>query len=112
MPLLAAVLMLLAMAGCAQTTVAESSSPLSGSWEDAYGLTGYVFADDGTCKIKALNLGTFTGTYQVQGDKITIRYQILAKAVQDSYAYRIEHSTLYLGDTAYHRPSNSGGLFG
>jgi hypothetical protein len=59
---------------CAGCNTAPPSEPGSivGVWKDTYGLTEYRFNSDGTMKIEALNLGSFKGTYSIEGSKITI----------------------------------------
>ena len=50
-----------------------SSSPIIGTWKDeATGLMTIEFKDDGTLSVSALGQ-TQTGTYQVDGDKITTK---------------------------------------
>lgn len=98
--LLTAVLLLLAGCGTRQTRNADS---IVGTWKDSYGLTEYKFEDGGKMKIEALNLGSFRGTYQIDGDKISIEYQVALSKVQDSYTMKLDGNTLYLNDKVFTR---------
>lgn len=98
--LLAALLLL-----CAGCKAAPKPGPdqIAGIWKDSYGLTEYRFNQDGTMKIEALNFGSFKGTYSIQGSQITIQYKIVVKDVKDTYDFRIDGDTLYLGDEEFRR---------
>lgn len=100
-----ALVMILSFAGC--TTVEASTSPnnIVGVWKDTYGLTKYQFQPDGKMKIQALNLGSFQGTYEIDGDHITIQYRILIKNVKDTYQMKLEGNTLYLNKNQFTRKS-------
>jgi hypothetical protein len=53
-------------------------------------------------KMEALNHG-FKGTYQVDGDKITIQYHVLMKDVNDTYTLKLDGDTMYLNDDKFTR---------
>lgn len=98
--LLAALLLL--CAGCKAAPNSNSDS-INGVWKDSYGLTEYRFSSNGTMKIEALNLGSFKGTYLIQGSQIIIQYKVLVKSVKETYDFRIDGDTLYLNDQEFKR---------
>lgn len=101
---LLAVLLMLSFSGCeAVQTTAVPGDTILGSWKDNCGLTAYQFEQDGKMKLEALNLGSFQGTYQIDGDKITIEYKILVKNVKDTYKFHLDGNTMYLNDTCFSR---------
>lgn len=100
--LLLMLLLLLPVMGCKarQGTAADS---LIGTWKDNYGLTEYKFENGGRMKIQALNLGSFKGTYRVNGDKITIQYHVLVQNVKDTYTLQVSGNTMYLDKNQFTR---------
>lgn len=100
--LLLAVFVLVAFCGCGRKNAAPAES-LVGTWKDSYGLTEYEFKSDGKMKIAALNLGSCSGTYAVNGDKISIRYRVLIKDVKDVYTIRLNGDTLYMDKNKFTR---------
>ena len=40
--------------------------------------------------------GTYTGTYSVEGDQLTIRYSAFGKAITDVYTFSVENNALVL----------------
>ena len=102
MVLLAAFL-LLSLTGCKTVTVNTHSDSIIGTWKDSYGLTEYKFEQDGKMKIQALDFGSFKGTYQIDGDKITIEYRIVVKDVKDTYKLKLDGNTMYLNDNQFTR---------
>lgn len=100
--LLLILLLLLPLMGCkARQAVAADS--LIGTWKDNYGLTEYKFENGGKMRIQALNLGSFKGTYQVSGNKITIQYRVLVENVKDTYTLKISGNTMYLDKNQFTR---------
>ena len=99
--LLAAVLLLL-FAGCKSAPQPEPNQ-IDGVWKDSCGLTEYKFSSDGTMKMEALNLGSFKGTYRVQGSQITLRYKVVVKNVKETYKFRVDGDTLYLNNRKFRR---------
>ncbi len=97
-----AVLLLLAASGCRRLPQ-QTPDSIIGTWKDVYGLTEYQFSSGGSMRIAALNLGSFKGTYQVSGNKISMRYRIVVKVVNETYSYRIDGDTLYLNDNKFTR---------
>jgi hypothetical protein len=100
--ILLAVLLLLISSGCRAAPVNTDQS-LVGTWKDSYGLTQYRFDSDGAMRLEALKLGSFKGTYEVSGNQVTIRYRVMVKDVKDTYPYRIDGNTLYLGKNKFTR---------
>lgn len=94
--------LLLLCAGCKAAPKPEPDK-ITGVWKDSYGLTEYRFNPNGTMKIEALNLGSFQGTYSIQGSQITIQYKIVVKKVKETYEFRIDGDTLYLDDQEFTR---------
>ncbi len=78
------------------------SGSLVGTWKDDYGLTEYQFEDSGTMKIQALSLGSFRGTYKLNGDKITLHYRVLAKDVNDTYQVKSTETVCISTETNSH----------
>lgn len=97
------VLLLLSLAGCAAVPASAGGDDITGAWKDAYGLTEYQFEPDGKMKIEALNLGSFKGSYRMDGGKITIQYRVLLKDVTDTYRVRIDGNSMYLDDNCFAR---------
>ncbi len=100
--LLLAALLLAPAAGCGSVP-ASSGGGLVGTWKDACGLTEYRFEPGGGLRLKALSFGRFRGTYRTEGDRITIRYRVLGREVDDTYTLRLEGNTLYLNDGEFVR---------
>ena len=100
---LTVVLLLLAASGCRRLPQQQTPDSIIGTWKDSYGLTEYQFSSGGVLRIEALNLGSFKGTYQVSGDKVTIRYRVVVKDVNETYTYRIDGDSLYLNDNKFTR---------
>ena len=79
---------------------------LYGKWSDSSGMSGYEFKEDGSVEITYVNFvvpvvnmpinGTYTGTYIVNGDKVTITASIYSKTVVDEYTFSVSGNTLSL----------------
>ncbi|MFU0831921.1 MAG: DUF5640 domain-containing protein [Oscillospiraceae bacterium] len=93
---------LLLLSGC-KTAPPSKSDSIAGVWKDTCGLTEYRFHADGTMKMKVLNLGSFRGTYNIQGSEITIEYKIMVKNVKDVYSFQLDGDTLYLNKQKFLR---------
>ena len=77
---------------------------LQGLWEDDYGLSSYEF-DDGDVTIGALGM-TFDGTYEIDGDKLTITYEVMGYDTTLEYTFEVNGDELTLTDS-----SNSTGVY-
>lgn len=99
---LLAAFLLLSLAGC-KAAPAPNHNSIIGTWKDSYGLTQYKFEQDGKMKLEALDLGSFKGTYQIDGDQITIQYRIVIKEIKDTYQLRLDGNTMYLDDKQFTR---------
>jgi len=88
--------------GCSSAK-ANAPDSIEGMWQDSYGFTEYKFEPNGKAKVKVLNLGSFSGSYKVSDDKITIKYRVMIKDVNDTYKYKIDGDTLYLDDKKFTR---------
>lgn len=100
--------MFLLLSGC-KTVTANASGTIAGKWKDSYGLTEYRFDTGGKVEIKALNLGSFNGTYKIDGDKITIEYRVVLKDVKDTYTFKLDGDTMYLDNNEFTRVEDSDG---
>lgn len=99
--LLLTALLLITASGCGAKHVSADS--LVGTWKDDYGLTEYKFEDNGEMKIQALNLGSFKGTYEVSGDRITMHYHVLLNDVNDTYTLKVNGNKMYLDKNQFTR---------
>ncbi len=95
------VLLLLASSGCGAK--AASSNSLLGTWKDDYGLTEYQFEGSGKMKLHALSLGSFRGTYKLNGDRITLHYRVLTKDVDSTYRLKVSGNSMYLDKNKFTR---------
>ncbi len=100
---LLAVCLLLSLAGCKTVAANANADSIVGTWKDSYGLTEYKFEQNGKMKIEALNLGSFKGTYQIDGDQITIEYRVVVKDVKDTYQLKLDGNTMYLNENQFTR---------
>lgn len=81
---------------------------LIGSWTDNANFSGYEFMKDGIMKVTYFNMellelddvisGTYTGTYTLDGNKLTVNYTIYSKAITKSYKVKVDENTLTLKD--------------
>ncbi|MDD6022162.1 MAG: hypothetical protein ACI4GA_01805 [Acutalibacteraceae bacterium] len=79
-----------------------------GSWTDNANFSGYEFLPDGIIKVTYFNMetldledvisGTYTGTYELDGNNLTINYTIYSKAVTKSFKVKVDENTLTLTD--------------
>jgi hypothetical protein len=99
--LLLTLLLLLSSAGCGAKTAV--SGGLVGTWKDDYGLTEYRFEDGGKMKLQALSLGSFHGTYKVDGSRITLHYRVLTKDVNGTYTLKVSGNKMYLDKNRFTR---------
>lgn len=88
---------------------AESISDLLlGAWTDNANFSGYEFFENNTMKVTYFNMasigledvieGTYSGTYTLNGDELTVSYTIYSKAVTKSYKVKVDENTLTLAD--------------
>jgi hypothetical protein len=92
-------------AGTGSSTYATAED-LRGKWRDSTGTNGYNFKEGGIVELTLVNFtvpvinmpinGTYNGTYQVDGDKLTIRYSVFGKSITDVYRFSVEGGTLTL----------------
>lgn len=93
---------------------------LLGQWSDNANFSGYEFFDNGTMKVTYFNMavinledvieGTYTGTYTVDGDKLSVSYTIYSKAITKNYTFKVDENTLTLkegGDEAIYVRKNA-----
>lgn len=102
-PLLLAAVLLVQLCACAKKEAQFPAGSIVGLWKDAYGLTEYRFKGDGTMEIRALSLGSCSGTYSISGDNIFISYRVFFKDVKNTYRLRIDGDVLYLDENKFTR---------
>ncbi len=79
-------------------------SELLGTWRDGVDMSGYEFKEDGIVKITFVNLtipvidfpvnGTFTGSYEVESNEITLSYSIYGNTISNTYTFEINGNVL------------------
>lgn len=84
----------------------SNEDDLLGIWRDSANMSGYEFKENGIAKITVVNLkipiidrdlnGTFSGSYEINGNEITISFSIYGKTVSESYIYEINGNILSL----------------
>ncbi len=80
-----------------------------GVWRDGADMSGYEFKENGIVKITFVNLtipvvdipinGTFTGSYEIEGNEITINYSVYGATISSSYTYEIKGNVLSMTST-------------
>ncbi len=83
-----------------------STEDLLGIWRDGANMSGYEFKDGGVVDITYVNFtvpvinmpinGTYTGSYTVDGDSITISYSIYGNSITETYTYTVSNNALTL----------------
>ena len=85
-------------------TVNDEEDDLLGVWRDGANMSGFEFESDGICKITYVNFtvpvvnipinGTFTGTYSISGNQITISASIYGTSIRDVYEFSVSGNAL------------------
>lgn len=85
---------------------AGTSEDLLGTWRDGADMSGYEFKDAGIVNITYVNItvpvlnipinGTYTGSYVINGEKITINASIYGATISNTYTYSINGNVLTL----------------
>ncbi len=88
--------------------VPSAEADLLGKWRDGADMSGYEFLEGGVAKITYVNLtipvinmpinGTFTGSYTVNGDKLTVSFNIYGNAITDNFTFSVKDNVLSLTD--------------
>lgn len=86
--------------------VTPGSGSLVGKWADSTGMSGYEFKEGGVVVITYVNFtvpvvnipinGSFTGSYSISGNKITVSYSIYGNSMVDTFEYAVNGNTLTL----------------
>lgn len=77
---------------------ASQEELLQGKWEDDYGLSSYEF-DDGDVTIGALGM-EFEGTYEIDGNRLTITYEVMGYDTTLEYTFEVNGDELTLTDSS------------
>lgn len=82
---------------------------LIGKWRDSTGSRGYRFMDGGLVEITYVDInlpvinipinGSFRGSYEVNGETVTLRYSAYTRSVTESFTFSVSGSTLTLTNT-------------
>lgn len=83
-----------------------SDDSIIGKWTDGANMSGYEFKAGGIVVVSYVNFtvpvinmpinGSFTGSYSIDADKLSVNYSIYGKAVNDVFTYTLNESTLNL----------------
>ncbi len=86
--------------------VTPGSADLIGKWTDSAGMSGYEFKEGGIVVITYVDFvvpvvnipinGSFSGSYTISGNKITISSSIYGKSIVDTYEYTLSENSLTL----------------
>ncbi len=86
--------------------VTPGSGSLVGKWSDSTGMSGYEFKEGGVVVITYVNFtvpvvnipinGSFTGSYSISGNKITVSYSVYGNSMVDTYEYSVSGNSLTL----------------
>lgn len=89
--------------------VTPGSGALIGKWADSTGMSGYEFKEGGVVVITYVNLtvpvvnipinGSFTGSYSISGNKLTVSYSIYGNSMVDTFEYSVNGNSLSLTKT-------------
>ena len=82
---------------------------LIGKWRDATGARGYRFMDGGLVEITYVDInipvinipinGSFRGSYEVNGDTLTLRYSAYTRSVTENFTFSVSENALTLTNT-------------
>lgn len=82
------------------------SGTLVGKWADSAGMSGYEFKEGGVVVITYVNFtvpvvnipinGSFTGSYSISGNKLTVSYSIYGNSMVETYEYSVNGNGLTL----------------
>lgn len=96
---LLAIVMLLAFTAC-------SGGSIIGKW--VFGGVSYEFRDDNTVSVSINGALNYDGTYEINGDKVTVTVEGLLGEQTEEFTYKINGDTLTLeGDIAFSGTSTS-----
>lgn len=88
---------------------ASANSGIIGTWRDGANMSGYTFKHGGVVDVTYVNFtvpvinmpinGTYTGSYVIDGNNITVSYSIYGKSMVEKYTYTISENALTLTKT-------------
>lgn len=86
--------------------VTPGSDELMGKWSDSTGMSGYEFKEGGIVVITYVNFtvpvvnipinGSFTGSYNVKGNKLTVSYSVYGNSMVDTFEFSVNGNSLSL----------------
>lgn len=86
--------------------VTPGSGSLLGKWSDSTEMSGYEFKEGGVVVITYVNFtvpvvnipinGSFTGSYSISGNKLTVSYSIYGNSMLDTFDYSVNGNSLTL----------------
>ncbi len=89
--------------------VSSSEDDLLGVWRDGADMTGFEFKPGGICEITYMDFtvpvvnipinGTYTGTYEVKGNKVTVSVNIYGAGLNDEFEFSVSGNTLKMKNT-------------
>ncbi len=102
-------------------SASSSASDLIGKWTDGADMSGFDFKNGGSVDVTYVNFtvpvinmpinGTYSGTYTVSGNKLTVNFSIYGKSITNTYEFSVSGDTLTLkniedADISTYRRSN------
>ena len=92
-----------------ESAPSESDDGIIGKWSDGANMSGYEFKPGGVVVVSYVNFtvpvinmpinGSFTGSYSIDGNKLSINYSVYGKAVNDVFTYTTSDNILNLTDS-------------
>lgn len=80
------------------------SNALLGKWSDGANMSGYEFKEGGVVVITYVNFtvpvvnmpinGSYTGSYSISGDQVTLNYSIYGNSITDKFAFTVKDNVL------------------
>ena len=87
----------------------SNEEDLIGKWRDSTGARGYRFMDGGLVEITYVDInipvvnipinGSFRGSYEVEGNTLTLRYSAYTRSVTETFTFSVSGNALTLTNT-------------